>query len=442
MGNISEHLPADSPIVAAIYDWHKRTNDAEPKRGYLGASIIGHSCDRYLWYNFRQCCKPEFSGQLYRLFETGDLAELRFVKELRAIGCTVHEANEDGSQFAVEAIGGHFSGHMDGAALKIPGAEKTWHVLEFKTHSKKNFAKLKKDIQKSYPKHYAQMLVYMGLTGMKRGLYLAVNKDTDELYAERIHFDKQYFDDTMERAERIIMAGSPPQRAFPRQDYFECKWCDANAICWGSSESALPIPSISCRQCCHATPTMDGNATWKCERHKRGLSATCQDSACGDHLVLPGLISFAEPVDHGTHDSGEMWIDFAGEGGEIWRHGRSTSEFSTPELCKLPASMVNSNSFVKQVKDKFKASIDAYAPDNIIDRYPEEDSEIMWKGAACDLVGAWKDTFCEDMSHLEPVATFKGIDHEAAEFKLSGDSGCVVIKWLKTGVGEIRKGKE
>ena len=49
--------------------------------------------------------------------------------------------------------------------LGIPEAPKTWHVLEFKTHNSKSFAKLEKEgVQKSNPMHYAQMQVYMGCT--------------------------------------------------------------------------------------------------------------------------------------------------------------------------------------------------------------------------------------------------------------------------------------
>ena len=73
--------------VDLIYEYHKKRGDSQPPRGYLGASIIGHECERYLWYCFRQACLPNFSGRMHRLFETGDLAEARFTEELRAIGC-------------------------------------------------------------------------------------------------------------------------------------------------------------------------------------------------------------------------------------------------------------------------------------------------------------------------------------------------------------------
>ena len=91
MPDIKKFLPTDSKTVTAIYEAYKKTGDSESSRGYLGASSIGHSCERYLWYQFRGCCRPEFSGRMYRLFGTGDLEEARFVKDLRDIGCELHD---------------------------------------------------------------------------------------------------------------------------------------------------------------------------------------------------------------------------------------------------------------------------------------------------------------------------------------------------------------
>lgn len=445
MTNITKYLPENSPVVEKIYAWHKRVGDSEPSRGYLGASIIGNPCARYLWYNFRDCCKEDISGRIYRLWETGDLAEPRFVKELRGIGCEVHEVDGNGNQFAVEAHGGHFSGHLDAAILGVPGAEKTWHVGEFKTHKGTSFNKLKKvGVLESKPVHYAQMQVYMGLTGMKRALYLAVNKDTDELWADRIHFDRECFDGFMAKAKRIIEAKEPPPRLSERPDWYECKWCPAQALCHGgveigTAESALPIPSVSCRQCCHATPIMDGNAAWRCERHGKGLCQADQKRACDDHLILPGLMYGCEPNEHGSDDAGSMWIEFVKEDGELWRHGRGKGEFSTEEIRKLPLSMLSESSFVKQVKDVFGARIENVSPDDILSRYPEEDVEIAWTGATHDLLEAFRNEFGVDP--WEPIAIFRGIDYEVAEFSNGGDEAAVVIKWLKTGNAEIRIGK-
>ena len=130
------------PTVSAIYEHYQRSR-FEGARTYLGASIIGKSCARALWMDFRQVKAKIFDGRLYRLFETGHLAEPRFVADLQAVGVTVYAHDEHGEQWGVSFCGDHFRGHADGVAIGIKGAEKTWHLLEFKTHSEKSFNELK-----------------------------------------------------------------------------------------------------------------------------------------------------------------------------------------------------------------------------------------------------------------------------------------------------------
>ena len=410
-----------SATVEAIYAYHKKRGDSEPQRGYLGASIIGHECERYLWYCFRQACKSSFDGRMYRLFETGDLEEFRFVKELRAIGCTVHEVDQNGNQWAVEALSGHFSGHMDGAGIGIPEAPKTWHVLEFKTHNAKSFAKLRKEgVKKSKPQHYAQMMAYMHLTGMKRALYLARNKDTDELYSERIRYDKGESEALMARAERVITNSTPPARIANRRDYYLCNFCDAQDVCWGIPNSSLPVSSLSCRQCCHATPEMDGHARWSCRKHGRSLSAAEQDKACGDHLVLPGMIAFAEPSDYGQDDNGCEFITFMDENGNVWNHGGKG--VSSRDLMKLPP-VVASNGELKKINETFDVSIKS-VEDGILHRYTDETSRLIWSGKPDDITEAWKKLYADDLTTLTPITQIDNDFYQAVEAE--GDRVAVI----------------
>jgi hypothetical protein len=424
MADIAQHLPTDSQTIEAIYAAYKKAGDSEQPRGYLGASLIGHSCERYLWYTFRYCYRPEFSGRMYRLFETGDFEEARFVSDLRSIGCEVHERDEAGNQFAVSALGGHFSGHMDSGILGVIEAPKTWHVGEFKTHNAKSFAKLKKEgVKKAKPQHYAQMMVYMGLSGMTRALYLARNKDTDELYSERVRFDKAEFDSLMGRAERIIKATEPPARISNRPDYYECGYCDAKEICWGSARSALPIPAISCRQCCHSTPTMDGEARWTCEKHARGLSVSDQSRGCDDHLVLPGLISFAEPVDYGDY-CGSQCITFQNlESIEKWIHGKGNGAFGTKELMALSRSDLT-NPLVESAKELLGATVTG-ASTSILARYPEADTRIVWRGNQKELLANWLLVYQKDMKSETILAKEDNVINRVAEF----EGGRIAIIW-------------
>lgn len=422
MGNLAQYTPSESPIVTAIYDWHKRMGDAEPARGYLGASIIGHECNRYLWYCFRGCVDRAFSGRMYRLFETGDLAEDRFIRELRGIGCTVVDRDDaTGEQWAVESCGGHFRGHADSIVLGVPGAEKTWHLAEFKTHCAKSFAALVKNgVKRAKGQHYAQMQVYMGLLKLTRALYLAANKDTDELYAERIEFNADDFRRTMERAQWIVQAQEPPPRGYDRADFYACRFCEARDLCWGFTDTrAVPIPRKSCRTCCHATPEMTGGAGWSCARfHDVG------EGGCDEHLILPGLVSFADPV-----DAGDGWIEFRNHDGARWTHGNLPGQWKTEDLITTRGPLDQS----------FAPSYDPADDLPLPQRYPWKDSELLFHGSPDAVERELANLGLEPLATAEPDSTECTDDYTACEFK---HEGIAIVTYASDGSTAIWKGKE
>lgn len=297
---------SEGPIVTAIYERYKAAGDSEESRGYLGASSIGDECARKLWYGFRWARKPQFDGRLYRLFQSGHLAEARFVADLRSIGAEVYDVDPaSGKQFGFKDLGGHMRGHMDGAGRRIPSGGEKWHVLEFKTHNEKSFADLKKNqVKKAKPLHYAQMVVYMGWSTMERSLYLAVNKNTDELYAERIEFDPVLFQQLLVKGERIIFGQEPPPKLNEDPKFYLCNMCDFKDVCHGNQ-----VPNLSCRTCVHSTPEREGDGRWSCAQHPEGRASTIpihvQREGCPAHLPLPFLLTYADAV-----DAGHGWIEF------------------------------------------------------------------------------------------------------------------------------------
>ena len=61
-------------------------------------------------------------------------------------------------------------------------------------------------VEKSKPEHWAQMQLYMHWSGMERAYYLAVNKDTDDLYGERVHYDKEAATRLVAKAQAVVTA--------------------------------------------------------------------------------------------------------------------------------------------------------------------------------------------------------------------------------------------
>lgn len=330
MDDIADLLPKQSETVLAIFAFHKAQGDAEPERGYLGASIIGHECDRFLWLSFRGVIREDRDGRIYRLLETGDLAEERFMRELRAIGCEVYDRDERGEQLAINLLGGHFSGHLDAVATGVLEAPKTPHVVETKTAKAEQFAKIVKDgVRKAKPMHFAQMQVYMGGMNLTRALYLVVNKDDDDLYSERVEFERSFYEHMVARATRVISTSQPPTKVTQRADDFRCKRCPGQALCWGDEKVAVPVKGgQTCRSCCHSTAELAGG--WSCAKFGTPIESTDVGAECPGHLLLPGLVSFAEPT-----DSDADWIEMTNHGdGAKWRLGSEAGQWGLQALAE------------------------------------------------------------------------------------------------------------
>ena len=140
-----------------------------------------------------------------RLFRRGHHEENWIVSDLKAIGIDVQEIDlSTGEQYRFSD--GHFSGSLDGIALSgVPEAPEKKHILEFKTHALKSFTDLQKNgVEKSKPTHYAQMQVYMLSQDIDRALYVAVCKNDDEIYTERVRLNKTIAKELNIKAQDII----------------------------------------------------------------------------------------------------------------------------------------------------------------------------------------------------------------------------------------------
>lgn len=437
-GDLEEILPQGtaSQTEAALVDYWRTRGNAEAPRRYLGMSAIGKECERQLWYSFRHCSAEDFDGRMYRLFNRGHREEAVFAEELRGIGCEVILEGEGGEQVELSALGGHFRGHMDAAILGIPEAPKTWHVGEFKTHSAKSFAKLKKEgVQLSKPEHYAQMQAYMHYSGMTRALYLAVNKDNDEVHAERIKYDAPFAAKLEAKAERIINSTQPPERIAERRDDYRCRFCPAKSLCHGSTppEPAVPIVRRSCRQCCHATP--EANGTWFCGLHKRTLGDMDQRDACDQHLLIPGLINFAEPIDAHKTPEGFDVIEFRNlEDGAIWHHGNdpNAGHYTSADLMTFPAPFVGVTPATMTKSFSPDGTVSIVKPD-ILDRYTGEGIETLFTGDSSQLPAEWMRLFGEEIPK-SPLAMQDEADWQAVEFA----GGRVIISTHDGSAAEIR----
>lgn len=249
-------------VIPHIGDAYR--GDKFPFRSHMGASGIGDECPRKIWYNFRWAKKPSFDGRMLRLFNRGHLEEARFIALLLMIGAQVYQQDENGNQFRISDAGGHFGGSGDGIVYGIPDLPPGAPALcEFKTSGENPFKKLVKEgVRNAKFEHFVQMQVYMRKMGIPIALYMAVNKNTDEIHAELVPLDIEVADQFIERGSKIVFYPTSPDRISNSPGWWACRFCDFLDICHKEGE-----PEKNCRTCSYGVPEEDG--TWKCHNTNR-----------------------------------------------------------------------------------------------------------------------------------------------------------------------------
>jgi len=244
----------------------------------LGASSIGEECLRSLWYSWRAYDDKKFGGRMLRLFRTGHLQEDRILDDLKLAGYQVWDRDEDGKQPTFVDSTGHLVCKLDGVIKGVPGAEKTPHDLEIKTHSLSSFTEVKKKgVQTAKPLHYAQMQAGMLFSGLKRALYVALCKNDEDYHIERIRPDTAVQEGIKSKIITLVNATIAPQGISTDGKAFGCKWCDMKDVCINGK-----TPIRTCRSCTEVVVCKNEGA-WACGLTGVILSNDMQKLACGDY---------------------------------------------------------------------------------------------------------------------------------------------------------------
>lgn len=289
-----EREAISAQIRDAINDYCKATYD-DGHRNHLGASMIGDVCLRRLWYGFRWVQQSQFDGRMQRLFNRGHLEELRWIEWLRGVGFHIWYETEDGKQFRIGGVEGHYGGSLDSVGKAPDGtapaskfvptpafiqamqllSEVGPFLVEYKTYNDKQFNKLTADkVVKTKPRHWVQMCVYGAKNSFRYAVYCAINKNDDDLHVEIVELDYEVARMAEIKAESVITSQQPPPRFSELPSHVECSGykgkntspdealykCDFFEICHRGKAYEK-----NCRSCQFATPVK--NAQWFCGKY-------------------------------------------------------------------------------------------------------------------------------------------------------------------------------
>lgn len=255
--NGAEFKKHEQELLPLMHDAYK-ADKKDGLRDHLGASVIGDDCPRRIWLNFRGCGQSDIDARMIRLFNRGHLEEARFHAMLRAIGCTTWFDN-NGKQYGYKD--GIFAGSIDGLGVGIPDCPNELVMLEFKTMNDSRFKQfVKTDLVffKTY-EHQSKINMYCMSKYQQEvlnklnpdnptiwnTLFLAVNKNTDEVHAVIIHRDDDYVEKYLSlRIEQALDNRVVPPALHDSVKHFDCKVCNYNKYCFYNKQ--LPH---NCRTC-------------------------------------------------------------------------------------------------------------------------------------------------------------------------------------------------
>jgi len=251
------HLVSDQ-ITHYIDNALQSEHQQETPRTYLGGSRLGVACERALQYEYLKtpADKP-FSGRILRIFAAGHVFEALAIDWLRLAGFDLHTQTSTGGQYGFSAADGRIKGHVDGILASGPSDLNMTYPALWECKSAKNSVwndLAKRGLTIANPIYAAQVALYQAymeehIPGISQNpaLFMAINKDTAQLYCELIPFNGELAQRSSDKGVRIL-AACDANDWLPRiardSSHFGCKFCSWRSRCW-LSESTNEAPETS-----------------------------------------------------------------------------------------------------------------------------------------------------------------------------------------------------
>ena len=221
-----------------IADNAKRTQRKATGQRYIGASKIGHECDRHIWYDMTGAPQSEPWGNAGVLAaEDGNRAEPMMAARLRMVqGIELHTHDESGRQYGFDW--GFLRGNYDGIIKGLLQAPATWHVWDHKRAKREKFDKLKAlvnadekaALQAWDAGYYAQQVIYMEAEDLTRSYLTCSTDGGTEMTSVRTNANPKFAKALIAKAKRIVKAEEPPERV-GKPSHPACKFCNFREIC-------------------------------------------------------------------------------------------------------------------------------------------------------------------------------------------------------------------
>ena len=257
------HLVSDQ-ITHHIDNALQSQHQQETPRTYLGGSRLGVACERALQYEYLKtpADKP-FSGRILRIFAAGHVFEELAIDWLRMAGFDLHTQTSTGGQYGFGAADGRIKGHVDGILASGPSDLNMTYPALWECKSAKNSVwndLAKRGLTIANPIYAAQVALYQAymeehIPGISQNpaLFMAINKDTAQLYCELIPFNGELAQRSSDKGVRIL-AACDANDWLPRiardPSHFGCKFCSWRSRCWqgestndGHSKANITSPS-------------------------------------------------------------------------------------------------------------------------------------------------------------------------------------------------------
>jgi hypothetical protein len=235
------------PTLEAVHRTVEARENSQPKRDYLGASVLGHACERFAWYglNHPEKAEPISYKGLYAIAD-GHFTEKIIIDRLRLVdGIELWDRDENGNQIGFDEV--RFKGHVDGIILGLLQAPKTPHIFEAKACNEKKFNELQKCKEKYGEKaaleawdfqFYVQAQLYMGALELTRHYLICATPGGRDMISVRTEFDETFYKNMLRKVDRILNAKEPPARISEYPSHYLCKWCSMREFCWKDDAAA------------------------------------------------------------------------------------------------------------------------------------------------------------------------------------------------------------